>query len=322
MNSDRHTIYVSYADADEEWVKHFVNNLKTYLRKQLGEIEDDFVWAKYMQIDIGNKQDILLQHLRESKYLLVIASPAYFRKIGNSEIDAFGKVDNLIPVEHNKVELPENLQSLTSYKFWYEDDKGRALFYANPVPTPSEPQYYRLLAEMACDIVRCLNISQNQPSPASDSMSDSISTTEVANTVSSSKPVHVFINAVEKDRQLAVEIQQQLKTEAQASLLPSKLVKLTVKEREERLKQGLLACDAVIVVCDKATLKWIYLQISLIDEIQKDRGTHFKIVAVFNNPPPIKLEQELGLQFPNLKIWNHTDIVNKCVPEFKQVAFS
>lgn len=321
MNSDRHTIYVSYADADEEWVIHFVNGLKFYLRKQLGEIDEDFIWAKYMPLGTGNKQDILLQHLRASKYLLVIASPAYFTTIKNSEIDAFGKVDNLIPVEHNKVELPENLQLLNRYQFWYEDNKGRTLFYANPVPTPGEPQYYRLLAEMAYDIVKCLNTPQNRSSG-----SDSISTTEVANTVSSSEPVHVFINAVEKDRQLAIRIQQQLGAGIKSSVLPKKSMTVTPGEAEKELETNLLTCDTVIVLCGRAPKKWVYQQVKFVYKMQDERKnsnrSEFKIVAVFNIPPPDRLEQELGLQFPNLKIWNCVDIINECVPKFKQVAFS
>ena len=159
MTEVKHQIYVSYADADEKWVVSFVGHLKDNLRQQLGKIDNDFIWAKYMPLGIGNKQDILQRHLSASKYLLVIASPAYFATIKNSEIDAFGKVDNLILVEYNKVELPENLQSLNSYQFWHEDDRGRALSYANPVATSSEPQYYRLLAEMARDIVYASNQS-------------------------------------------------------------------------------------------------------------------------------------------------------------------
>lgn len=98
---DNHQLYVSYADADEEWAIHFVNNLKACLRKQLGEIDDNFIWAKYMQRGIGNKQDIRQRHLSASKYLLMILSPAYLKTIGNSEIELFGRIDNVIPVEHN-----------------------------------------------------------------------------------------------------------------------------------------------------------------------------------------------------------------------------
>jgi len=340
MNSDQHTIYVSYADADEDWVVHFVNGLKVYLRKQLGKIDDNFIWAKFMPLGPGNKQEILQQHLQASKYLLIIMSPAYLT-MGNSEIASFNRGDDhLILVEHNEVSLPDNLRflkELVSYQFWYKDDKGRTMSLANPVPTTEEPQYFRLLAEIAYDIVKHLNDSlpQNQPQldPAMDdsphqnqSLSDP-PTTEVSNTTSLQKIFRVFIHAIEQDRDLAIEVKKHLGTEIMTSLLPSKSVRLTVTEREEYLKQSLLDCDAVIIVCGSATLKWTYRQVQHTSKAQNDRGTasksDFSVIAIFNKPPPDNLEQELGgLRVPNLKIWDCADIVNKCVPEFKRIAFS
>ena len=339
MNSDQHTIYVSYADADEDWVVHFVNGLKVYLRKQLGEIDDNFILAKFMRLGPGNKQEILQQHLQASKYLLIIMSPAYLKAMGNSEIASFGKIDALILVEHNKVTLPNNLRflkELVSYQFWYKDDKGRTMSLANPVPTTEEPQYFRLLAEIAYDIVKHLNDSlpQNQPQldPAMDdsphqnqSLSDP-PTTEVSNTTSLQKIFRVFIHAIEQDRDLAIEVKKHLGTEIMTSLLPGKSVKLTVTEREEYLKQYLLDCHAVIIVRDSASLKWTYMQVQNTFKIQNDRKNNhksdFSVIAIFNKPPPDNLEQELGLQVPNLRIWNCADIVNECVPEFKRIAFS
>ena len=322
MNSDQHTIYVSYADVDEEWVIHFINGLKVYLRKQLGEINDNFIWAKFMPHGFGNNQEILQQHLKTSEYLLVILSPAYLKTMGNSEIDSFNNNDHLILVEHDKVTLPDNLRfleekELVSYKFWDEDDKGRTMSLANPVPTTEEPQYFRRLAEVAYDIVKRDDSSNQMFDPAM---------TEVSNITSLQKIFRVFIHATEQDRALAIEVQKQLGTEIKTSLLPSKSVKLTVTEREEYLKQNLLDCDAVIIVCGSATLKWTYRQVQHTSKAQNDRGTasksDFSVIAIFNKPPPDNLEQELGLQAPNLRICNHADIVNECVPEFKRIAFS
>jgi nucleoside phosphorylase len=164
MTEVKHQIYVSYADADKDWVVHFVNGLKVYLRKQLGEIDDNFIWAKFMPLGLGNKQEILQRHLKASEYLLVILSPAYLKTMGNSEIDLFGKIDALILVEHSRVSLPDDLQYLSSHPFWYEDERGRIVQIGFPVPDVNERKYFHLLAEIAHDITQSHNhVSNQQP---------------------------------------------------------------------------------------------------------------------------------------------------------------
>ncbi len=338
MNLDQHTIYVSYADADEEWVVHFVNGLKVYLRKQLGKIDDNFIWAKFVPIGFGNKQEILQRHLKASEYLLVVMSPAYLKTIGNSEINLFDEMNNLILVEHDRVNLSEKLQPCSIYKFWYENERGEICQLSNiyedengrtrklEVATDTDNRYCRLLAKMARDItsVKHLNDSLPQDQPRIDPPVG-----EVPNVTPSQKNFRVFIHATERDRALAIEVQKQLGTEIKTALLPSKSVKLTVTEREEYLKQNLLDCHAVIIVCGSATLKWTYMQVQNTFKAQDDRRTgrtgsksDFSVIAIFNKPPPDDLEQELGLQAPNLRIWDCADIVNECIPKFKRIAFS
>jgi len=163
MTEVKHQIYVSYADADEEWVIHFVKGLKDNLRHQLGGIDDNFIWAKFMPLGLGNKQEILQRHLKASEYLLVVMSPAYLKAIGNSEIASFGKIDDLILIEHDKVRLPDDLQSLNSYPFWHEDDRGQIIKLGFPVPDVKEGKYFQLLDRVARAIQSHNSVSNQQP---------------------------------------------------------------------------------------------------------------------------------------------------------------
>lgn len=159
MPPDQHTIYVSYADADEEWVVHFIDNLKVYLRKQVGEIDENFIWARYMLRGTDNKETDPRQHLKNSKYLLVILSNAYLNTDVKKEIGSFKAKKNFIVVEHDKIERPSPLSTMKGYHFWDSDEKERVVRWGTPaVPNDiTHHRYHQLLEQMARDIVERMN---------------------------------------------------------------------------------------------------------------------------------------------------------------------
>ncbi|MCV6637830.1 hypothetical protein [Candidatus Albibeggiatoa sp. nov. NOAA] len=120
----KHIFYISYADADNGWVEDFVKNLTLYLHKQLGEIDDGFIWAKYMLYGNETKQT-QQKYLNNSTYLIAILSPAYFKTINTQEIEEFNNLENLIIVEHDKVNRPEELKNFVGYSFWKEERNGK-----------------------------------------------------------------------------------------------------------------------------------------------------------------------------------------------------
>ena len=146
-NEQKNTIYISYADADEEWVISFVNDLKVYLRGQLGEISDDFIWAKYMLKGFEDKVETPQQRLQNSTYLFVIFSNAYLRTTGNKDIELHNDINTVFAIEHDEIKLPESLQAKKGYQFWDKDERNnitRLALYGN-----KEPKYYQLLDEIA-----------------------------------------------------------------------------------------------------------------------------------------------------------------------------
>ncbi len=167
MTDTQYQIYVSYADADKDWVINLVNGLKVYLRRQLGELSDNFIWAKYMLHGNENRLTIPKQRLQQSKYLLTLLSPAYLNTVGNSEIDSFANADNILVVECDKIRRPEKLQSFSGYQFWHEDKTGNVIRRGDPKPTVDEKEYYRLLDQVARDIAAKDAVDENRTTDSS-----------------------------------------------------------------------------------------------------------------------------------------------------------
>ncbi len=305
MDTDhQHVIYVSYADADKDWVINFVDGLKVYLRKQLGELDDHFIWARYMLCGNENRLTVPQRHLQQSKCLLTILSPAYLKTIGNSEIDLFANVDNILIVECDKIRRTEKTSCSEGYRFWGEDKIGRVVRWGDPKPMDDEKEYYRLLDQMARDIAKMV-----KPEEA----------IVPSNTPASTPPpqkheLHqVFLNTTEEDRAMARGVQERLNGNIGSSMLPAAEIGLSPQEIQKELEENLLNCDTTIVICDQAPLKWVYQQIQSIFKLnvkrKKKKKSDMKIV-VMNKPPPCNLEELLGLKSPNLKILNCAEIAD------------
>lgn len=319
VGTERHVIYVSYADADKDWVVHFVKGLKVYLRKQLGEIDDDFIWAKYVLRGNENRLIIPGQHLQQSKYLLTILSPAYLKTMGNSEIDLFANANNILVVECDKIRRPEKLELFAGYQFWHEDKTGNVTRWGYPEPQPNEREYYRLLDQMAQDIAKVVDKPENVIS----------NTPAQINIHESQAMFQVFINATEEDRPVALDVQNHLHRNERLNgnivsyLLPSLAVGLSPQEVQKELEENLLNCDTTIIICDQAPVKWVYQQIQFIlkSNVKRKKGKKSIKVVVVNKPPLHNLEELLGVKFPNLKILNCAEIAD-CMSNITEVVSS
>jgi len=146
----QHKIYISYAKANENWVIKFVNGLKSQLATKLGELDENFIWAKYLLRGGDDKIEEPKRRLEKSACLLVVLSPAYLRSQSLQEIDYFlNRTDQesgqIFVVEYGKVERPEKIKELTGYKFWYlnETDRERLI---------SDSGYSDILFDIANDI--------------------------------------------------------------------------------------------------------------------------------------------------------------------------
>jgi len=157
-------IYISYAEADEEWVVQFVKSLKINLKKQLGSIDDVSIWAKYMLRGTDNKDTEPQKHLSDSTILLAILSPAYLRLKQYTEINNFlNKIGEnsgrIFIIEHNKIERPKNIKNLYGYQFWYEDDRENVHILGM---SQLENEYHQKILELSQDLAEKIQTVENE----------------------------------------------------------------------------------------------------------------------------------------------------------------
>lgn len=149
----KNKIFISYADADEDWVVNFINYLKIQLRKQLGDIHDGLIWAKSMIKKLENKEETITKHLKESNYLITILSPAYLKTGTIVDIEQFSNAKNIIVIEHNEVERPEKLKNTEGYFFWKKLKTGKIVQYEKNTYKSS---FYQQMKEVAKDLAELL----------------------------------------------------------------------------------------------------------------------------------------------------------------------
>jgi len=168
-----HKIYVSYARADEDWVKNFIKGLTVYLRKEFGEINGDFIWARYMGWrESAGDRDKVKEHLSGSETFLLVLSKAYIHSEScrEKEFDVFldeKGAERIFIIEHEEIKREKiknevasiffdkikKIQRVTNYKFWFTDQEGRNhQLYVPHVPNFPEVEYYQRLKEVACNL--------------------------------------------------------------------------------------------------------------------------------------------------------------------------
>ncbi len=156
-------IYISYADANENWVIDFVKQLKNSLREQLGELDDNFIWAKYMLrgIDLIQTKN---EHLNNSTCLVVILSPAYLKTVGVQEIESFKNPNNIIVVEHDKVERTGEIADIIGYCFWEQNERREIIVFDKKTQ-----RFRQNVNQMARDIATlCSQQTQEASKPHSE----------------------------------------------------------------------------------------------------------------------------------------------------------
>ncbi len=425
----KHTLYISYADADEDWVIDFVKNLKVNLPcQQLKEkIGDSFIWAKYMASGLDKPQDFQ-KHLNNSRYLIVVLSGAYLAEM--DEIDKFNNKENIIVVEHDKVDRPKKLKEPIGYRFWKEDKTGTSIkqFSKRTCSTSYLNEIEQIARDFAKKLIELSHPAEEQNSnqqsaflwssdkyslepntlkefikneklnllPKTNNFESELqqadffiqlgndekgndlyeiakklhiptkrwtddknhaSSTHIYSDIESFKidirifinngNIHnsnintgnnaqqqnsissqssspakdnkmVFVNTIDEDRDFATSIQEDLVTRNVMSVSIPKNTEFTSREEIlDELTDKLLFYNAVIIICDKAPILWVHRQIEFCNKVRLNRPENFKIIAVFNKPPPKNLEKkELGCFSNNLKIYNNCP--GNCVEKFTE----
>ena len=177
-------IFVSYAHVNDEpppfvargWVSTFVDTMKRYLVEELGRRDYLRLWMDY---ELRGNQSVTPEihgALAASRVLVLFLSPGYLKSSWcMDELATFvartrGQGGCIFPVYVSPVgQVPTPLEDLLRYRFWDEDERGRARRLADPQPDPArEPDYYRRQRDLAQDLARTLKALGAGTAPAAD----------------------------------------------------------------------------------------------------------------------------------------------------------
>jgi hypothetical protein len=182
--SYKYDVFVSYAHVDDDpligvqegWVSTLKNNLEKELARRLGRKEKAIVWMDHNLSGHEPLTPAIMQAIRESATLVIIASEGYRasswcsreRKAFLNHVKERKRGDSRIfLVERDEIareDLPDELQDLLGYRFWVRDHNGeppRTL--GIPVPRPEEQEYYRRLNKLSYDLAAEIKRLRNLP---------------------------------------------------------------------------------------------------------------------------------------------------------------
>ena len=191
----RYDIFVSYAHVDDEplsgaprgWVSTLVRNLEVQLATKLGRKYAP-PWMDHQLAGNAPLTPEIVAALRETATLLVFVSPGYlvsdwckrereaFLQLIRQRLDSGSRV---FVVEIDRVDrndLPDEFRELPGYRFWVEDEDGKApRTLGIPVPRLEEPEYYTRLNNLSYELARELKRLKDTATPANgDVPSDAV----------------------------------------------------------------------------------------------------------------------------------------------------
>jgi hypothetical protein len=172
----KHDIFVSYAHVDDltdrkddlGWVKTLVERLKIRLAQLLGRQDNFSLWLDDQLAHHVNITPEILGTIAQTATLIVIYSPAYLLSPWcGRERERFLKLvqerrgDNarVFLVERDKVELeerPSEFGDLLGFKFWTQDQSGRARILGVSRSTRDDDDYYDRLEQLARELTKKL----------------------------------------------------------------------------------------------------------------------------------------------------------------------
>jgi len=334
--SSQHEIYVSYAEANEDWVIQLIKQLKSDLKGFLGKIDKNFIWAKYLLKGADDKILTPKKHLAQSKILLVVLSPAYIREGLEQElIDFIEKTDEnaerIFVIEYSETERPDQVKNIVGYKFWYEDDREKEQL----IITGSE-KYFKTVRNIAYDLVEKIKDLEEQKQQIDEKVCsiDPIACAlkiekalaekiekEIQEIKQSTKkvekspkiieeketeiqPYPVFIDAVPENIELAYQVRLKLLDNGINSNICSYLSpKESARDIRENFQKKLQFCQGIIMLCDKAPLEWITARQRSYVSMLAFRDKPFKVIAILSNS---------DINLKDFKIPNVHDIILKC----------
>nr|VFJ73515.1 MAG: TIR domain-containing protein [Candidatus Kentron sp. FW] len=268
----RYNAFISYAWRDnlslEEngkgWVSVFVDRLGKLLERELPRaLSQDGIWLDYEQMRgsdrIGNT---VREALQQSRLLVPILSKGWLDSPWcQDELRIFlhqhgPNSGRIFPIWMDSVEdLPEPLDDLLKYQFWYQDEAKQPRIRWFPEPDPTDRDYSRIQQDLARDMAKRLWALADAKAPQpSDVPEEPVAATDAITDHIRPKGKHrVFINGGDDDWELIQAVAEHLyEDHGVGYFLPLRQNSgLKSSEVIRDLRDKLSLCNNVLLVYDQ-----------------------------------------------------------------------
>ncbi len=107
----------------------------------------------------------------------------------------------------------------------------------------------------------------------------------------------VFINADDKDMEIAKEVERECLCNALPAILPMTGSSSEAIRRD--LEENLIDCDVLVFIYGDTTQDWIRGQLRFFNKVRPKRESPPKLLAICSGPPP---KPEIGISFPDAHV--------------------
>nr|VFJ57121.1 MAG: TIR domain-containing protein [Candidatus Kentron sp. FW] len=283
MTDYRHNAFISYAWRDnlslEEngkgWVGVFVDRLGKLLDRELPRaLSQDGVWLDYEQMRgsdrIGNT---VREALQQSRLLVPILSKGWLDSPWcQDELRIFlhrhgPDSGRIFPIWMDSVEdLPEPLNDLRKYQFWYQDEAKQSRIRWFPEPDPTDRDYSRIQQDLARDMAKRLQTPADAKAPQpSDAPEEPTAATDATTDHIRPEGNHlVLINGGDDDWELVQAVARRLdKDHGVGYALPLRQDSgLKSSEVSRDLRDKLSLCNNVLLVYDQGPEHQVHRQLT------------------------------------------------------------
>jgi hypothetical protein len=301
VSSYQHDVFINFADADAQWA----NDLTDYLRKQF---KQKLATADGFQLYTGNN----FSQLKQSAMLLVITSPAYYQQYQAQleQLATQAKQSPLFLVDYEASKRPECLKgTFSNYRFWNNED----------LTALTGEDYFAKANELADALTKRLKElkDQHQRQQSVDQQREQ-QQKEAREKNTKGMDAFIFINSAEEDLNLIKDIKPLLEENGIGyfePLVPT--IETSSGDIYDDIESKIINCDALLILYEKTTPKWIRNQLGICMRVQRKREEPLKIIAVYKHPE----KPDIGY-FPlnNLHIYCcKPDQITKYLSEFIKV---
>ena len=107
----------------------------------------------------------------------------------------------------------------------------------------------------------------------------------------------VFINADDRDLNIAKEIERECLRNELTAILP--MVGPSSEAIRRDLAESLVDCDVLVFIYGDTTQEWIRSQLRFFNKVRQNRQSNPRLMAICSGPPP---KPDIGISFPDARL--------------------